>query len=62
MFQFYKQNIDPNDETFLKFVSEYLKKRNVDIDRVRYRELYSHVRRSVKEYLRVGESALRNDE
>ena len=62
MFQFYKQNIDPNDEAFLTFVSEYLKKKNVDTDRVSYRELYSHVRRSIKEYLRVGESALRNDE
>jgi hypothetical protein len=60
MFQFYKQNIDLNDEAFLTFVSDYLKRRNVNVERVSYHELYVHVRSAIQEYLRVGESKLRN--
>ncbi len=61
MFQFYKQNIDPNDEAFLTFVSEYLKRKDVNADSVSYHELYVHIRSAIQEYLRVGESTLRND-
>ena len=61
MFQFYKQNIDLNDEGFLTFVSDYLKRRNVNVEGVPYYELYVHVRGAIQEYLRVGESALRNE-
>jgi len=61
MFQFYKQNIDLNDEAFLTFVSEYLKRKNVNVEKVPYHELYVHVRRAIQEYLRAGENTLRND-
>ena len=56
MFQFYKQNIDLNDEAFLTFVSDYLKRKNVNVEEVSYHELYVHVRSAIQEYLRVGES------
>lgn len=61
MFQFYKQNIDLKDEAFLTFVSEYLKRKNVNADKVSYHELYVQVRSAIQEYLRVGDSTLRND-
>lgn len=61
MFQFYKENIDLNDEAFLMFISNYLKRKNVKIERVSYHELYVHVRSAIQEYLRVGESTQRND-
>lgn len=60
MFQFYKQNIDPDDEAFLAFVSDYLERKEVDVERMSYYDLYVHVRSAIKEYLRLGENELRN--
>ena len=61
MFQFYRQNIDLKDDAFLTFISDYLKRKKVDVERVPYHVLYAHVRNAIHEYLRVGESAQRND-
>ena len=60
MFQFYKQNIDPDDEAFLAFVSDYLKRKELNVERISYYDLYVHVRGAIKEYLRLGENKLRN--
>jgi len=64
MFQFYKQNIDPNNESFLKFVSDYLERNKVNVEKVSYQELYSHLHTAIQEYLhlRLGGSARRNGE
>ena len=65
MFQFYKQNIDPDDIVFLKFVSEHLEKNNVDVEKISYDKLYTHIRNAIREILRVqnqGRETLRNDE
>ena len=61
MFQFYKQNIDLNDEPFLTFIYDYLRRKNVNVDIVPYYELYVHIRSAIQEYLRVGGSTRRND-
>jgi len=65
MFQFYKQNIDPDDGVFLRFVSEHLEKDNVDVENISYHELYIHIRNAVREFLHVqsqGGDTIRNDE
>ena len=64
MFQFYKQNIDPNNETFLTFVSNYLERNNVNVESISYQELYTHLQTAIQEYLhlRIGGSARRNGE
>jgi hypothetical protein len=64
MFQFYKQNIDLDDETFLKFVSNYLEKNEVDADNISYDELYARIRIAIREFLHVrglGRGARRRD-
>ena len=64
MFQFYKQNIDLNDETFLRFVSNYLEKNNVDADNISYDELYAQIRSAIREFLHargLGRGARRHD-
>jgi hypothetical protein len=64
MFQFYKQNIDLNDETFLRFVSDYLEKNNVDADNTSYDELYAQIRIAIREFLHarvLGRSVPRHD-
>ena len=53
MFQFYTQNIDPHDQTFLRFVSEYLEKNSVDVEDISYHELYAHIRIAIREFLHV---------
>jgi len=61
MFQFYKQNIDPDDEAFLTFVSNYVERKKVNVETISYYELYSHVKRAIQEYLQAGDSRPRND-
>ena len=61
MFQFYKQNIDPDDEAFLMFVSNYVEQKKVNVETISYYELYSHVKRAIQEYLQAGDSRPRND-
>jgi len=65
LFQFYKQNIDPDDGAFLRFVSEHLKKNSVDAENISYHELYTHIRNAIREFLHVqnlGGETPRNDE
>jgi hypothetical protein len=55
MFEHYRQNINPEDDVFLEFVSHYLKRNNVpDPDTLIYSELYSHVRNAIREFLARG--------
>jgi len=60
MFQFYKQNIDPDDEAFLAFVSNYVEQKKVNVETISYYALYSHVKRAIQEYLQVGDTKSRN--
>ena len=62
MFQFYKQHIDPDDEAFLTFVSDYLERKEVNVEKISYYDFYVHVRDAIREYLRLGERSLRNEE
>lgn len=53
MFERYAQNIDPNDEQFLTYVSERLKEKGLtDPKSVPYLELYKQVKDAIREYLR----------
>jgi len=61
MFELYKQNIDPSDETFLMFISDYLNRKNLDSGKAPYHELYFRIREAIKEYLQAGESKQRKD-
>ncbi|HUO42149.1 MAG TPA: hypothetical protein VMU35_04165 [Methylomirabilota bacterium] len=61
MFQFYKQNIDPDDEVFVTFVSNYLERKKVNVKTISYYELYTHVKNAIREYLQTGDSKPRND-
>ena len=61
MFQLYKQNIDPGDDGFLTFVSDYLERKEVNVEMSSYYDLYIHVRCAIQEYLRLGGKTPRND-
>jgi len=53
MFQRYAQSIDPDDERFTGFITQYLKDRNVrDPKALRYSELYSFLKEGIRAYLR----------
>jgi hypothetical protein len=53
MFERYVQNINPDDERFREFVSNYLEKKNVKDPRVLpYTELYKLIKEGIREYLR----------
>jgi len=65
MFEFYKENIDLNDQTFLRFLSEYLEKKTVNVEGISYHELYSQIRNAIQEFLHVrslGGSVPRSEE
>ena len=52
MFERYRRNIDPEDQVFLNFVVNYLKRNNVsDPDSMPYPELYEHIRSAIREFL-----------
>jgi hypothetical protein len=52
MFERYAQDINPNDEQFLTYVSDRLKERgSTDPESVRYSELYKQVKGAIQEYL-----------
>ena len=61
MFQFYKEHIDPDDEAFLTFVSDYLERKEVNVEKISYYDLYVHVRSAIQEYLRLGENTPRDE-
>jgi len=55
-FQRYAQNIKPDDESFLAFISDYLAERQVrDIKLLPYSELYKLIKDGIREYLRLQE-------
>jgi hypothetical protein len=57
MFQRYAQNIDPENPHFLTFISRYLAERNVTNPRaIPYFELYRHIKKGIRDYLRQLES------
>lgn len=53
MFEYYSQSIDPDAEDFLRFVSEYLAKKNIKEPKaIVFSDLYGHVKEAIREYLR----------
>jgi hypothetical protein len=57
MFQRYAQSIDPDDERFTGFITQYLRDRDVkDAKALRYAELYSLIKEGIRAYLRDRES------
>lgn len=55
-FQRYAQNIKPDDESFLKFISNYLAERQVeDLKLLPYSQLYKLIKDGIHEYLRLQE-------
>ena len=57
MFQRYAQNIDPESEHFLAFITQYLAERDVKNPKaIPYSELYKHIKNGIQEYLRIFES------
>jgi len=57
IFQRYAQNIDPESEHFLTFMTRYLAERNVKNPRaIPYSELYKQIKNGIREYLRLLES------
>ena len=53
MFQFYKEKINPDDEPFIRFVSEYLEKNSVDVKNISYGALYTQIRKAIREFLQI---------
>jgi hypothetical protein len=63
MFQQYAQNIEPESEHFLTFISQYLAERNVKNPRsIPYSELYGHIKEGIRDYLRQPESEGKENE
>ena len=57
MFQLYEERIQPDDQVFLEFVSQHLKKKGVgDPETLPYSELYGHVRNAIREFLHLQHS------
>ena len=57
MFERYAQNIDPESERFLTFISRYLTERKVDNPRtIPYQELYMVIKQGIRDYLGQMES------
>jgi len=57
MFQLYAQNINPESEHFLTFITKYLEMKNVTNPRaVAYPELYKLIKNGIREYLHQQES------
>jgi hypothetical protein len=58
MFQRYAQNIDPESEPFLAFITQYLGERNVkDARTIPYSELYRLIKDGIQAYLQQSESS-----
>jgi hypothetical protein len=63
MFQLYVQNINPESEHFLAFITKYLKTANVTSPRaVPYPELYQIIKKGIREYLRQQGSLVNQKE
>jgi len=58
MFERYAQNIDPESEPSLTFITQYLAERNVKDPRaIPYHELYRHIKDAIQAYLKQSESS-----
>jgi len=56
MFQRYAQNIKPDDESFLIFISNYLAEQHVkDPKLLPYSQLYKLIKGGIREYIRIQE-------
>ena len=62
MFERYIRNIDPKDERFQAFLSNYISEKGVkDIRIRRYPELYRLIKGGIREYLRKQEPRPRSE-
>ena len=62
MFQFYQENINPEDEVFLEYVSNYLKQDANNPDSLPYHELYAKMRSAIREFIKTrGEEQARQN-
>jgi len=58
MFERYAQNIDPESEHFLAFITQYLAERGIKNPRgIPYSQLYKHIKNGIREYLQTLESS-----
>lgn len=56
MFERYSENIDPEGEDFLLFVSKYLANKDAKEPKtIPYSQLYGHIKEAIREYLREKE-------
>jgi hypothetical protein len=56
MFQRYVHNIDPEDERFIAYISQYLTEKGVkDPKTLIYADLYKLIKEGIREYLRKQE-------
>jgi hypothetical protein len=63
MFQRYAGNIDPGNEDFLAFISNYLAERNVTDPRaIPYSELYKYIKQGIRDYLYQHRSAKKTEQ
>lgn len=61
MFERYAHNVNPDDESFKAFISNYLADKGVkDIRAVPYLQLYKVIKEGIREYLRAQEPAPRS--
>jgi hypothetical protein len=53
MFERYVRNINPEEEQFQTFLSNYIAKKGVkNVQAIPYSELYRYIRQGIREYLR----------
>jgi hypothetical protein len=56
MYERYIQNVNPDDERFKSFMSDYVAQRGVkDPQAVSYSELYRIIKEGIREYLKQGQ-------
>jgi len=53
MFQHYQQNIDPEDDRFVQFITQYLKDKDVkDPKAMKYPQLYELIKQGIRAYIK----------
>jgi hypothetical protein len=63
MFQRYASSIDPGNEDFLTFISNYLAERNVTDPRaIPYSQLYNHIKQGIRDYLHQHRSTKKTEQ
>jgi uncharacterized protein (DUF927 family) len=62
MFQSYTQKIDPENESFLIFITDYLERNHVkDPKAIPYVQLYDQIKKGIREYLQNRETHTRSE-